>query len=148
MRPIAWRSRRWSRRCFAFDALSHIYLNRRHLPDVGSFTRFEFPTIGCLHAKGQPPHCASHGVRTIIRYDDIPLIVARRNPSDGGQELLSPTTRGLLEHSTRASKIRVGAFVERLATGGRHDNAVAGRSSHRVDPRSPSSSCAVAFSEF
>src|SRR4030067_517513 len=33
----------------------HVYFDRTNLPDIGSFTRFELPTIGHLYAThGQP----------------------------------------------------------------------------------------------
>src|SRR5882762_2224507 len=61
---------------FTLDALHHIYLGRRNLPDLGPFTRFEFPTIGHVYdANGQPLIELAREYRLITRYDDIPPIV-------------------------------------------------------------------------
>ncbi len=39
----------------AFDALHHIYVDRRNLPDLGPVTRFEFPAIGRIYDAGDRP---------------------------------------------------------------------------------------------
>jgi membrane carboxypeptidase/penicillin-binding protein len=61
---------------FTLDALHHIYLSRSHLPDLGPFTRFEFPTIGHVYdANGKPLIEFAGEYRQIAQYGDIPPIV-------------------------------------------------------------------------
>src|SRR6185503_18412258 len=61
---------------FALSALHHIYLDRHDLPDLGPFTRFEFPTIGRIYdANDRPLVELAREYRDITRYADIPPIV-------------------------------------------------------------------------
>ena len=54
----------------------HLYFNRHNLPDLGPFTRFEFPTIGHVYdAGGRPLIELAREYREIARYEDIPPIV-------------------------------------------------------------------------
>ena len=54
----------------------HVYFDRTNLPDIGPFTRFEFPTIGHIYdANGQPLIEMAREYRQIIQYEDIPPIV-------------------------------------------------------------------------
>src|SRR3990172_10837251 len=54
----------------------HVYFARTNLPDIGSFTRFELPTIGHIYdATGQPLIELAKEYRRIIQYEDIPPIV-------------------------------------------------------------------------
>ena len=54
----------------------YFYLDRNDLPDLGGFTRFEFPTIGYIYdANGQPLKEMASEARQITRYDGIPPIV-------------------------------------------------------------------------
>src|SRR5687767_10724808 len=54
----------------------HIYIDRRNLPDLGPFTRFEFSTIGHVYgAGGRPLIELAREYRDIARYEDIPPIV-------------------------------------------------------------------------
>jgi penicillin-binding protein 1A len=54
----------------------HVYLDRNDLPDLGGFTRFEFPTIGRIYdANGQPLKEMALESRQITPYGEIPPIV-------------------------------------------------------------------------
>lgn len=54
----------------------HVYFNHHNLPDVGPFTRCEFPTIGHVYdADGRPLIELAREYREIARYEDIPPIV-------------------------------------------------------------------------
>jgi penicillin-binding protein 1A len=107
----------------ALSALGHIYLSRRDLPDIRPFTRFEFPTIGYVYdAKGQPLIALAREYRTIIRYNDIPPIVRDAILATEDKHFFSHDGVDYSSIPRVLSKIRVGAFAERLATGGRHDN--------------------------
>ena len=39
----------------AVAEIHHVYFNRYNLPDLGPFTRFEFPTIGHIYDAGGRP---------------------------------------------------------------------------------------------
>ncbi|HSG01421.1 MAG TPA: transglycosylase domain-containing protein [Vicinamibacterales bacterium] len=61
---------------FALGTWHHVYFDRRDLPDLGPFTRFEFPTIGHIYdANGQPLASFAREYRIITQYADIPPIV-------------------------------------------------------------------------
>jgi penicillin-binding protein 1A len=108
---------------FTLDALHHIYLGRRNLPDLGPFTRFEFPTIGHVYdANGQPLIELAREYRLITQYDDIPPIVRDAILATEDKRFFSHNGVGYSSIPRVLSKIRLGAFVGRLATGGRHDN--------------------------
>ncbi len=54
----------------------HVYFDRRDLPDIEAFARFEFPTIGTVYdAGGQPLIETAKEYRKITKYTDIPPIV-------------------------------------------------------------------------
>ena len=52
----------------AATGFHHVYFDRTNLPDIGPFTRFEFPTIGHIYdANGQPLIELAKEYRRIIR---------------------------------------------------------------------------------
>jgi membrane carboxypeptidase/penicillin-binding protein len=54
---------------FTLNALHHIYLDSRNLPDLGPFTRFEFPTIGHIYdTNGKPLIELAREYRQITQY--------------------------------------------------------------------------------
>ena len=56
--------------------LHHVYFDRQNLPDVGPFTRFDFPTIGHIYdVNGEPLIELAREYRQITQYEDIPPIV-------------------------------------------------------------------------
>ena len=67
----------------------HVYFDRTDLPDLGPFTRFEFPTIGTVYdANGQPLIELAQSTGKITQYEDIPPIVRDAILADRGQALL------------------------------------------------------------
>jgi hypothetical protein len=84
---------------FTVDAMYHVYFSRQDLPDLGPFTRFQFPAIGHVYdANDQPLIELATEYREITRYADIPPIV--RRPRDPAlRDKASRTAAGLLEHS-------------------------------------------------
>ncbi len=57
-------------------AVHHVYFDRRGLPDLGPFMRFEFPTIGHIYdANGRPLVELAGEYRQISQYGDIPPVV-------------------------------------------------------------------------
>jgi penicillin-binding protein 1A len=108
---------------FTLDALHHIYLSRSSLPDLGPFTRFEFPTIGHVYdANGKPLIEFAGEYRQIAQYDDIPPIVRDAILATEDKHFFAHNGVGYSTIPRVLSKIRMGAFIGRLATGGRHDN--------------------------
>jgi penicillin-binding protein 1A len=60
----------------AASTLYHVHFNRERLPDLGPFTRFEFPSIGHVYdANGQPLIELAREHRQITQYADIPPVV-------------------------------------------------------------------------
>ena len=107
----------------AASVLYGIYADRQRLPDIGPLTRFEFPTIGRIYdANDQPLIEFARESRLLTRFDEIPRVVR--------QAIVAAEDRRFYAHDgidyrslvRVASKVRIGAWVERLATGGRHDN--------------------------
>lgn len=61
---------------FTVGALSHVYFSRSDLPDLGPFTRFQFPAIGHIYdVNGRPLIELANEYREIVRYADIPPIM-------------------------------------------------------------------------
>jgi membrane carboxypeptidase/penicillin-binding protein len=61
---------------FTVDVLYHVYFSRQDLPELGPFTRFQFPAIGHVYdANGQPLIELATEYREITQYADIPPIV-------------------------------------------------------------------------
>jgi penicillin-binding protein 1A len=107
----------------AVAAAYHIYLDRRNLPDLGSFTRFEFPTIGHVYdANGQPLAELAREYRQIIQYEDIPPIVRDAILATEDKHFFSHSGVDYLSIPRVLGKVRVGALIRRLVTAGRHDN--------------------------
>jgi penicillin-binding protein 1A len=108
----------------AVTEFHHVYFSRLNLPDLGPFTRFEFPTIGRVYDAGDKPLIElAHEYREIVRYEDIPPIVRdailaaedKRFFSHGGIDYFS-LPRAL-------AKARMGMLAGRLWRGARHDEA-------------------------
>jgi penicillin-binding protein 1A len=108
---------------FALGALHHIYFDRGNLPDLGPFTRFEFPTIGHIYdANGQPLIEFAREYREITQYQDIPPIVRDAILATEDKHFFSHNGVDYFSMPRVIGKVRVGALMGRLATGGRHDN--------------------------
>jgi penicillin-binding protein 1A len=107
----------------AIGALSHIYFNREHLPDIGAFTRFEFPTIGYVNDRnGRPLIEFARESRQITEYADIPPIVRDAILATEDKHFYSHNGVDYFSIPRVLGKVRIGAWGARLATGGRHDN--------------------------
>jgi penicillin-binding protein 1A len=108
---------------FTLAALHHIYIDRDNLPDLGPFTRFEFPTIGHVYdAKGVPLIELAREYRQITRYDDIPPIVRDAILATEDKRFFSHNGADYFSVPRMIVKVRLGAWGTRLATGGRRDN--------------------------
>jgi len=107
----------------ALGALYHVYLDRNDLPDLGPFTRFEFPTIGHVYdIHGEPLIELAREYREITRFDDIPPIVRDAILSTEDKHFFSHNGVDYFSAPRVILKVRVGAWGTRLATGGRRDN--------------------------
>ncbi|HWW85893.1 MAG TPA: transglycosylase domain-containing protein, partial [Vicinamibacterales bacterium] len=108
---------------FAISAWHHLYFDRRNVPDLEAFTRFEFPTIGHVYdTTGQPLIELARESRQITQYADIPSIVRDAILATEDKHFFSHNGVDYLSIPRVLGKIRVSALVKRLATGGRHDN--------------------------
>jgi len=108
---------------FTLDALHHVYLDRQNLPDLGPFTRFEYPGIGHVYdANGQPLIELAREYRQIVQYQDIPPIVRDAILAAEDKHFFSHNGVDYLSLPRVVAKIRIGALLKRLATGGRRDN--------------------------
>jgi penicillin-binding protein 1A len=101
-----------------------LYLDRDRslLPDLGAFTRFEFPTVGHIYDnEGQPLIELAREHREITRYDDIPPIV--RDAILAAEDKRFFTHDGVDGRSLPRAllKVRAGMLAGRLLRGGAHD---------------------------
>jgi len=107
----------------ALAALHHIYFDRGDLPDLGPLTRFEFPTIGHIYdTNSQPLIELAREHRQITQYGDIPPIVRDAILAAEDRRFFSHNGVDYLSVPRVLTKVRVGALIGRIATGGRHDN--------------------------
>jgi penicillin-binding protein 1A len=108
---------------FTLGALHHVYFDRRDLPDLGPFIRFEFPTIGHVYdTHGTPIVELAREYRQIAQYGDIPPIVRDAILAAEDKHFFSHNGVDYVSMLRVVGKVRVGALVGRLVTGGRHDN--------------------------
>jgi penicillin-binding protein 1A len=108
---------------FTVDALYHIYFSRQDLPELGPFTRFQFPAIGHVYdANGQPLIELATEYREITQYADIPPIVRDAILAAEDKRFFSHSGVDYSSMPRVITKVRVGAWGTRLATGGRRDN--------------------------
>jgi len=105
-------------------AFYHLSFDRRDLPDLGPFTRFEFPTIGHIYdINGLPLIELAREYRAITQYADIPPIVR--------EAILAAEDRRFFLHDgvdyaslpRVVGKVRLGVLMKRLAAAGRDDAA-------------------------
>jgi len=103
--------------------LHHVYFDRQNLPDVGPFTRFDFPTIGHIYdVNGEPLIELAREYRQITQYEDIPPIVRDAILATEDKHFFAHNGVDYMSVPRVIGKIRVGAWGKRLATGGRRDN--------------------------
>jgi len=104
-------------------ALYHVYFDRENLPDLGPFTRFQFPTIGHIYdVNGEPLIELAREYRQITPYEDIPPIVRDAILATEDKHFFAHNGVDYFSIPRVIAKIRVGAWGKRLATGGRRDN--------------------------
>jgi penicillin-binding protein 1A len=104
------------------SALHHIYSDKTNLPDLGSFTRFEFSTIGHVYdTNGQPLIELAREYRQISTYEDIPPIVRDAILAAEDKRFFSHNGVSYASLPRVLAKVRVGTLVARLVSGVRRD---------------------------
>jgi penicillin-binding protein 1A len=92
------------------DTLHHVYVDRRNLPDLGPFTRFEFPVIGSIYdVTGAPLVEFAREQRQITRYEDIPPVVRDAIVAAEDKRFFSHNGVDYLSLPRVAGKVRVAA---------------------------------------
>jgi penicillin-binding protein 1A len=100
----------------------YVYFDRRNLPDLGPFTRFEFSTVGHIYdASDRPLIELARERRQISRYEDIPSIVRDAILAAEDKRFFSHDGIDYLSLPRVLGKVRVGMLAGRLARGGGHD---------------------------
>ena len=100
----------------------YVYFDRRNLPDLGPFTRFEFSTVGHIYdASDRPLIELALEQREISRYEDIPSIVRDAILAAEDKRFFSHNGIDYLSVPRVLAKVKVGMLVWRLARGRRHD---------------------------
>ena len=106
----------------AVAEFQHVYFDRHNLPDLGPFTRSEFPTIGHVYdAGGRPLIELAREYREIARYEDIPPIVRDAILAAEDKRFFSHNGIDYFSVPRVLGKVRVGMLAGRLVRGGRHD---------------------------
>ncbi|HSL20595.1 MAG TPA: transglycosylase domain-containing protein [Vicinamibacterales bacterium] len=109
---------------FAGSALYHVYYDRENLPDVGPFTRFEFPTIGHVYdTNGQPLIEFAREYRNITKYADIPPVVRDAILAAEDKHFFSHNGVDYSSIPRVIGKVRLRAWWTWLTTGERRDKA-------------------------
>jgi penicillin-binding protein 1A len=107
---------------FTIGAWYHVYYDRENLPDLGAFTRFEFPTIGRVYdTNGQPLIELAREYRDITPYADLPPIIREATLAAEDRHFFSHNGVDYFSIPRVIGKVRVSAWSTRLATGGRWD---------------------------
>jgi penicillin-binding protein 1A len=102
----------------------HVYLDRSNLPDLGAFTRFEFPTIGRIYdANGQPLKEMTLESRQITRYEEIPPIVRDAILAAEDKNFFSHSGVDYSGFARGMCKIKFGNLMGRLVRMGSRDAA-------------------------
>ncbi len=105
----------------------YVYSNREHLPDLGSFVRFELPTIGRVYdANGQPLIELAREYREITRYEDIPAVVRDAILAAEDKRFFSHNGVDYWSLPRVLTKARAGMLIRRLLRWGRHDEVNGG----------------------
>ncbi len=108
---------------FTLGALHHTYLDRSNLPDVGPFTRFEFPAIGHVYdANGQTLIALAREYRQIVPYEAIPPIVRDAILAAEDKNFFSHNGVDYSSLPRVVSKVRFNTLAERFAAAGRDDS--------------------------
>jgi penicillin-binding protein 1A len=108
---------------FTAGALHHVYLDRRNLPDLGPFMRFEIPAIGHVYdVNGWRLIELAREYRDITHYDEIPPVVRQAILAAEDKHFFSHDGVDYSSIPRVIGKVRVRAWATRLATRGRLDN--------------------------
>jgi penicillin-binding protein 1A len=106
----------------AVAELHYVYFDRRNLPDLEPFVRFELPTIGHVYdAGGRPLIELAREYREIVRYEDIPPIVRDAILAVEDKRFFSHSGIDYFSLPRVIGKVRGGMLAGRLMSGGRHD---------------------------
>jgi len=104
------------------SAIQRLYFDRTNLPDLGSFTRFEFSTIGRVYdSNGQPLIELAREYRQLSSYGDIPPIVRDAILAAEDKRFFSHNGVSYSSLPRALVKIRVGTLVARLVSGLRRE---------------------------
>ena len=108
---------------FTASTLYYVCVDRENLPDLGRFTRFEFPSIGHVYdTNGQPLIALAREYRHITQFKDIPPVVREAILAVEDKRFFSHDGVDYFSIPRVIGKVRLGAWGTRLATGGRRDN--------------------------
>jgi penicillin-binding protein 1A len=100
----------------------HVYFDRRGLPDIEAFARFEFPTIGTVYdANGQRLIELAKEYRKITQYEDIPSVVRDAIIAAEDKHFFSHSGVDYSVIPRVLSKVRIRALVARLLGLGQQD---------------------------
>jgi penicillin-binding protein 1A len=103
-------------------AIHHIYFDRTNLPNIESFVRFEFPTVGHIYdINNQPLVEFAAEYRRNTTYEDIPPIVRDAVLAAEDKNFFS---HGGVDYSAIPRvlvNIKIGSLLARLPRLGRHD---------------------------
>ena len=106
---------------FTMGTLYHIYFNRENLPDLETFARFEFPTIGHVTDRyGQPLVEFAREYRQITQFAEIPPIVRDAILATEDKHFFSHNGVDYLSLPRVVGKVRIGAWGTRAGHRG-HD---------------------------
>jgi penicillin-binding protein 1A len=102
--------------------IHYVYFDRTDLPNMESFARFEFPTVGTVYdANGQPLIELAREHRRLTKYEDIPPIVR--------DAIIATEDKNFFSHSgvdysvvpRVLGKVRIGTLAARLMGLGRQN---------------------------
>jgi len=104
------------------SAWRHIYVDREHMPDLGAFARFEFPTIGHVYdINGESLISLAREYRDITRYEDIPPIIRDAILAAEDKRFFSHNGVDYLSVPRVLGKARAGNVVGRMVGRGQYD---------------------------
>jgi penicillin-binding protein 1A len=108
------------------SAWYYVYFDRENLPDLGTFARFEFPTIGRVYdINGEPLIALAREYRNITRYADIPPIVRDAILAAEDKRFFSHSGVDYLSVPRVLGKARAGSVVGRVVERGQYDETSA-----------------------
>jgi len=106
----------------AVAEVHRVYFDRRNMPDLGPFIRFEFPTVGHIYDAGDRPLIElARERRERSQYRDIPPIVRDAILAAEDKRFFSHNGIDYRSLPRVLGKVRLGMLAGRLARGGRHD---------------------------